>query len=149
MRKLIIGLSWLSILFFSSCATIFTGTNDRIRFKTNVPGATVFINGVEQCKTPCSTNVKRKSGDSEVEIKLDGYETRIIQLDKTFNVVSVLNFTNLIGWGVDVLSGAIMKYDKKAYDLELVKEKRVSIITPLKIEMDTTKKTVVVYMPAQ
>ena len=149
MRKVLMGLSLFGVLFFSSCATVFTGTKDRINFRTNVPGATVFINGVEQCKTPCSTNVKRKSGDSEVEIKLDGYETRIIQLDKTFNVVSVVNLTNLIGWGVDVLSGAIMKYDKKAYDLELVKEKRVSVITPLKIEMDTSKKTIYVYMPAQ
>jgi hypothetical protein len=63
--------------------------------------------------------------------------------------VSVLNIGNLIGWGIDVLSGAVMKYDRKAYDLELVKEKRVSVITPLKIEMDTSKKTIDVYMPAQ
>ncbi len=141
--------SIITSLLLSSCATIFTGTKDRISFKTNVPGATVYINGIEQCKTPCSTRVKRELGDTDVEIKLDGYETRIIQLDKDFNVVSVLNLGNLLGWGIDALSGAVMKYDRKAYDIELTKDKKTTLILPSKVDLNTSNKTADVYVVAK
>ena len=145
MKRMFFTMTVASVLL-TSCATIFTGTKDRISFKTNVPGATVYINGVEQCKTPCSTNVKRKLGDTEVEIKLDGYETRLITLDKEFNIVSVINLGNLLGWGIDAISGAVMKYDRKAYDIDLKKDTKTSSILPTKVDLDTNKKTVDLYV---
>lgn len=138
-----------SIVLFTSCATIFTGTKDRISFTTNPAGATVYIDGIEQCKTPCSTGVKRKLGNNDVEFKLDGYDARIITLSKEFNIISVINLTNLLGWGIDALSGAMMQYDKKAYDIELTKDKKVSMILPSRIEINTKKKTVAVYVQAK
>jgi len=144
MKKCII-LIIITSLLTTSCATIFTGTKDRIWFKTNPAGATIYINGIEQCKTPCSTNVKRKVGDTDVEIKLDSYETRIIQLDKEFNIVSVINLGNLLGWAIDAASGALMKYDRRAYDLDLTKDKKTSSILPSKVEIDTNNKIATVY----
>jgi hypothetical protein len=68
---------------------------------------------------------------------LDGYETRIITLDKELNVVSILNLGNLFGWGIDALSGAVMKYDRRSYDIKLSPEKSASLLKPNRIDIDT------------
>jgi hypothetical protein len=134
-----------AVFLFSSCATLFTGTKDRISFNSNPSGATIYIDGVEQCETPCTLNVTRSINDTDVEFKLDGYETRLITLSKEFNVVSIINLGNLLGWGIDAISGAVMKYDRKTYDIKL-DSKNTSMITPTKINIDTQKNTVELYV---
>lgn len=129
----------------TSCATLFSGTKDRIYFTTNMPGARVLIDGVEVCKTPCNENITRKVGESQIEFKLEGYETKVINLSKTFNVVSILNFGNLIGWGIDIATGAVFKYDKRAYDIELSKNNKVSKVMPDRIEINTKTHQVELY----
>ena len=145
MKKRII-LFVIICLTASSCATLFTGTKDKIAFKTTPDGAVVYIDGLEQCKTPCTIDVKRKLGDTDVEIKLDGFETRMISLDKEFNVISIINLGNLFGWGVDAISGAIMKYDRKAYDIELKKDKKTAQINPVRVNVNTDSKIVEVFV---
>lgn len=145
MKNQLLALASFCILL-SSWATVFTGTKDRIAFNSSPSGAIVYIDGIEQCKTPCSLKVKRSFDEKEVEIKLDGYETRFFELDKEFNVVSVLNLGNLLGWGIDVLSGAIYKYDKKSYDFTLSKNNKTSNIYPSRINIDTNKNTVELYV---
>lgn len=133
-------------LFISGCAAIFTGTKDNISFKSTPNGAVIYKDGIELCKTPCSIKMKRFVGNTNLEMKLDGYETRVFKMDKTINIVSVLNLGNLLGWAIDAATGAIMKYDKKEYNFELSKNKGVSSIQPDKIYIDTKKKTVDVYV---
>jgi len=145
MKKSIFAISIISLLM-TSCATVFTGTKDKITFNSTPAGATIYKDGVEQCKTPCTILVKRSLGNSEIEYKLDGYETRLITLDKEFNVVSVINLGNLLGWGIDALSGAVMKYDKKVYDITLSKNNKTSLINPSKINFDTKKNVVELYV---
>lgn len=147
--KKIITLLTITSLFMASCATVFTGTKDRISFNSTPSGATIYKDGVEQCKTPCTIRVKRSLGDTEVEYKLDGYETRLITLDKEFNIVSVINLGNLLGWGIDALSGAVMKYDKKTYDITLSKNIKTSKIEPSKINFDTKKNIVDLYVQSK
>lgn len=133
-------------ILMTSCSALFTGTKDEITFNSTPVGAVVYKDGIELCKTPCAVAIKRSMGDTKVEMKLDGYQTRIFTLDKAFNVISVLNLGNLLGWGIDAATGAIMKYDKKNYTMELSKEKRVSSLQPDKIYIDTKKNTVDVYV---
>jgi len=130
----------------TSCATLFSGIKDRIYFTTNMPGARVLIDGVEVCKTPCNENITRKVGESQIEFKLEGYETKVINLSKTFNVVSILNFGNLIAWGIDIATGAVFKYDKRAYDIELSKYNKVSKVMPDRIEINTKTHQVELYV---
>ena len=127
----------IALFFMTGCATIFTGTKDRIAFTSTPSGATIYKDGVEICTTPCNYKVKRSLNDTEVEFKLDGYETRLITLDKEFNLVSIINLGNLFGWGIDALSGAVMKYDRKSYDIKLSPEKSASMIQPNRIDIDT------------
>lgn len=138
-----------SALLLTSCATLFTGTKDRISFNSSPQGAMIYKDGVEQCKTPCTLRVRRSVNDTDLELKLDGYETRLITLDKEFNVVSVLNLGNLLGWGIDVASGAVMKYDRKSYDIQLSKGNRTSVILPSKINIDTKANQVEVFVLAR
>ncbi|MFP3832067.1 hypothetical protein [Chryseobacterium sp. SIMBA_028] len=43
----------------TSCATMFTGTQDPITFTSNPAGATVFHKGIEKCVTPCTTKIPK------------------------------------------------------------------------------------------
>jgi uncharacterized protein YceK len=136
-------LSLVIVLFLmTGCATLFTGTKDRIAFSSTPSGATIFKDGVEICTTPCNYKIKRSLNDTDIEFKLDGYETRLITLDKEFNLVSIINLGNLLGWGIDALSGAVMKYDRKSYDIKLTKEKSASLLQPSRIDIDTQSNTV-------
>ncbi len=134
--------AFFSLCLLSSCATIFTGTRDLISFDSTPHGAVIYKDGVELCKTPCSFPMKRDLNDVSLEIKLDGYQTRVFKLDKQLNIVSVLNLGNLLGWGIDALSGSLLKYDRKRYDLVLEKDKMMSSIRPSKILIDTKEKVV-------
>jgi hypothetical protein len=145
MKKHSIILLVVTMLIMTSCATLFTGTKDRITFNTTPSGAVIYIDGVEQCTTPCTMKVKRSLSDTDVEFKLDGYETRLITLSKEFNFVSVINLGNLFGWGIDALTGSVMKYDKKTYDITLG-NKKTSHINPTKINIDTQKNIVELYV---
>ena len=132
----------LIVFGLSSCATIFTGTKDKITFNTNPSGAGVFIDGIRICTTPCSTDVKRSLNDTEVEFKLDGYETQVVTLDREFNVISILNFTGLVGWAVDAVTGSIFKYDRKSYDVELPVLEALNSDSIHMVEVDTANKIV-------
>jgi hypothetical protein len=141
-RNLLVLALFTSLL--TSCATIFTGTKDVISFDSEPKGAMVYIDGLEVCRTPCRTPVKRSLEGKQVELSLDGYETRVILLDTKFNLVSVLNLGNILGWGIDALTGTIMRYDRKNYKVELQKSKRVSYYfeNAEKIEVDSKNKVV-------
>ena len=59
-----------------------------------------------------------------VELKKEGYVDKGIELDTKFNTVSIRNiFAGLIPWGIDVVTGSVMKYDTKNYNVELEKKK--------------------------
>ena len=133
----------VAALVFQSCATVFTGTSDYISFNSNPAGATVLIDGIELCKTPCREKVRRNIQPQDVEFKLDGYTTRVITLDQEFNIISVINLGNLIGWGVDAITGAMMKYGRNSYDVTL--ERKLASVNANKLELDTVNKTLTIY----
>lgn len=145
MKKILFALTVVSLIL-ASCATIFTGTRDRISFKTNVPGAKILVDGYDLCTTPCTEKISRKLGDTEVQVSLDGYETKLIKLDKSFNVVSILNLGNLLGWGIDLITGAIKPYGKKSYDIQMTKLNGTAQLNPSKIEINTKTKEVILYV---
>ena len=135
-----------AVLLFSSCATIFTGTTDTIQFNSNPSGAMIFIDGVEQCITPCTLDVKRDINYTDVEFRLDGYQTRIITLSREFNTVSILNMGNLFGWAIDALSGAVFRYDRKIYDITLTEDIRNAMTNPIRIDIDTKNNLVEIFV---
>lgn len=124
-RKSFVALCAVGMLSLQSCATLFTGTRDTIHFESQPSGAKVRMDGLDMGRTPLDLSVKRSLNDKVVNMSLDGYETRNFSLSKEFNAVSILNLFGLLGWAVDAATGSLMKYDMKAYTIELDPKKPV------------------------
>lgn len=105
-------------LFFTSCATIFTGSKRNVLFESNPSGAKVYVNGMEQCTTPCNTKVKN---DDRVDFRLDGYKERVVVMDANFNLVAILNGFSIVGWGIDALTGSLQRVNTKYVKVDLEK----------------------------
>lgn len=149
MKVKLISIFTILALTLSSCATLFTGTKDRISFATNPSGAGVYIDGLKVCETPCTEYVKRSLTEKEVEFKLDGYKTQVVVLDREFNAVSILNLAGMVGWAVDAATGAIFKYDRKHYDIDMELDRALSMKNVHMVEINTDNKTVVLHAVEQ
>lgn len=64
----------LVVPWIASCATITRGTTEAFVVSTSPPGADVALSNGLSCSTPCSVEVKRKTGFT-VRIEKDGYES--------------------------------------------------------------------------
>ena len=120
MKKVVLMMIVFTAFIFTSCATILSGTSDEIYFSSDPKGADIMIDGLKVGKTPATVSIKRPGlGNKEVTLKLDGYEDRTFMLQKEFNVMAICNLGGIPGWVIDILTGAVMKYSKKNYDLDL------------------------------
>ena len=109
-----------TVLVFTSCATILSGTSDEIRFDSDPEGASIMLDGLKLGKTPATVTIKRPGfGNKEITLKLDGYEDRTFMLQKEFNTMAICNLASWPGWVIDILTGSVMKYSKTNYDVDL------------------------------
>ena len=113
-------LAVIFVISTSGCATLFTGSSDNIIFESDPSGAEIVIDGLVVGRTPTTVSVKRPGlGDKQVTLRLDGYSPVTFTLTKSFNTIAILNLSNVFGWGIDVLTGAVMKYDKQLYNVDM------------------------------
>jgi hypothetical protein len=105
----------------TSCATIITGTKDKITFNSTPEGAKVLHKGIEKCTTPCTVPISRGLGKQMVTFEKEGYESKEVKLTKNFNAVTLVNILigGIIGIGIDTATGSITKYSPKVYTVEL------------------------------
>lgn len=47
----------------------------------------------------------------------EGYSPALLYIDKNFNAVSVLNLLDILAWGIDAATGAMMKPEFNTYEL--------------------------------
>ncbi|MEM6842294.1 MAG: PEGA domain-containing protein [Bacteroidota bacterium] len=126
------------IAFSSGCATLFTGTTDNVYIQSQPEGAKIFVEGLDVGTTPATVPIKRPGlSDKQVTLRLDGYEDRVFLLQAEFNVVSILNLFGLVGWVVDIATGAIRKYSPKNYDIELESRRQSLNIDMSLLERDS------------
>ena len=138
----------LLVCAFSGCATLFTGYEDEIYFISKPEGAKVYINGLEICTTPCSVDIHRSLGKKVGKIELEGYKTRVFQLSTDFNLVSILNLNNPVGWVVDLVSGSIVKHDQLVYYFDFTQAPDATAYKPFRVDIDTDEKQLdLFYMP--
>ena len=120
MKKVVLMMIAFTILVFTSCATILSGTSDEIRFDSDPEGASIMLDGLKLWKTPATVSIKRPGfGNKEITLKLDGYEDRTFMLQKEFNTMAICNLAGWPGWVIDIITGSVMKYSKTNYDLDL------------------------------
>jgi len=124
MRK-VITISILAALVFStSCATLFTGTRQKVTIDSNPQGAKVIIDGQKVGVTPANVRVDREldallEGGKEIRLEMLGYRESGYELDAELNAVSIFNFFNPLFWGIDIVTGAVTKYENY-YNFELM-----------------------------
>jgi len=102
------------------CATITTGTTQKIPINSNPGGATVSISTGFTGVTPCIAELKRNA-DHTVTISKIGYDTLVVVLRKGLcgSTAGNLVLGGVIGLGVDAISGAMYKLEPLAIDAQL------------------------------
>ncbi|WP_375578881.1 PEGA domain-containing protein [Marivirga tractuosa] len=116
MNKIINISVFALLLLFTSCATLFTGTKQKVSIDSDPQGAEVIIDGQKLGVTPTKVKVDRELdallyGGKEIQLILDGYRNLGYELDARLNTVSIINFVNPLFWGIDIATGAVTKYD--------------------------------------
>lgn len=101
----------LSSLLFQSCATIFSGTTDRIVVNTTPPGADVYVDGKLVGKSGQDIILRRKyTNTREVNLRLEGYEDLNFGIDQK---IAGAYWLGIFGLGVpmfiDIGTGAALK----------------------------------------
>ena len=139
MRKEIIFGALALSLMVTSCATIFSGTKQNVRFSSNPPSALVFIDDVEAGKTPFEMKLNRKSEHS-VKMELDGYQTYQTDLTQKFNAWTIGNVVlgGVIGLVVDVSTGAMYNLSPGAINISLNNGSTDEL--PMKVVQEITPK---------
>lgn len=97
-----------------------------VTFESNVPveSATLSVDGRRYYNVtfPYAVKVKRGFDDTLVVVDAEGYKRTSLTIQKSFNAVSVLNLLDILGWGIDAATGAIMKPEFNNYVLEFFPE---------------------------
>ena len=121
------------ILFFTcsltSCATIFCGSKTQVTFNSDIQErATLTIDGVKHTNVtfPYTTKIRRGFHETVVKAESPSYLTETLIINKNFNAVSVLNLLDILGWGIDAATGAMMKPEFRFYDIEFHPKERGS-----------------------
>jgi len=128
-------------MMITSCATIFCGSTQTVRVKSDPPGASVFINGQAMNRTtPCTVEVTRRTKKSEdnnarelvIDLKKEGYNDAQISDYSGINGLVVIDFFPYIFPGIiDIATGSNLRYKRK-YNLSLTPATELSPVRPKK-----------------
>jgi len=125
-RTFIFAISSILILaLLSSCATMFSGSNQNIKVKSLPEGANIYINGQNTYyQTPHKVKVKRRQKPTDnnernelnIEVRKEGFENTILNVESSFNPISGGSILLAgVPFLVDLASGAHLKYPKTNY----------------------------------
>ncbi|MGM0635674.1 MAG: PEGA domain-containing protein [Bacteroidota bacterium] len=110
MKNIIKAVFILSILLLTSCATMVSGSRQKVGISSNPTLARVYLNGVEVGKTPIQKNLKRNQ-EYVLTLKIEGYKTYSTVIQRKFNAryLGNLFFPGPIGLIIDPITGAMYK----------------------------------------
>ena len=113
-----------TLLLFTSCGTLFTPTRQRITF-TGLPETKIYDNGRKLGEINedgvTTIKVRKKLYNKDLLAKKQGYKNAIITLDAVLHPISIINFTNLFAWAIDLATGKCFKWDQDIVEIELEK----------------------------
>ncbi|MEZ4749325.1 MAG: hypothetical protein R3B54_01475 [Bdellovibrionota bacterium] len=96
---------------FGGCASLISGTSQDVSFDSVPSGATVQVAG-KSCTAPCKMVLQKADVSSHVQ--QEGLQTQQLSTAKQFDGVAILNMLGLIGWVVDLSTGAVSKIEPTA-----------------------------------
>lgn len=110
----------LTLFLLPGCATLVHGPNQEVVVETQPPGASVFVDGYREGRTPTRLKLSRVSS-YDLRIRLEGYEPAQLQLRRerspwTFGNIVFLYFP---GYIVDAAVGSNGKIVPSQISLKL------------------------------
>lgn len=111
MKKSTLILTLALVIVISSCATIVSGSKQRVSITTTPANAKVLINGNNIGVTPLITHLKRSEKTHRITIELEGYKPYNTTLNRKLNgwFFGNIIFGGLIGIIVDASTGAMYR----------------------------------------
>ena len=113
----------LACLYFTSCALIFKGTKEEVRFGSDPQRAEVYIDGVRMGETPFALKLVTKK-TYKIEFRKEGYKSKSYQINNKVGagwiVLDILG--GLIPVVIDAATGAWYSFDQKNIDAVLEKQ---------------------------
>ena len=105
------NISLLSLVLFSSCATIINGKTQTIEVSSNPSGAVVEVDGLAAGITPLTLKVPRNK-DHTLHIFKEGYYFNTTKLKRSLSGVAIFYLLpgGLISFGVDAAQGSIYTF---------------------------------------
>ena len=117
----VLGLSLVVLLLMTSCGTLFTPTKQKIMF-VGLPETSIYDDGKKlgtiNDEGETTIKVRKKLSDKTLIAKKNGYKNAYIELDAVFNPISIINLNNVLGWGIDLISGKCCKWDTNFVEIE-------------------------------
>jgi hypothetical protein len=125
MRKfLTISILAAFVFMSSSCALIFKGTSEEVRFGSDPQRAEVWVNGAKMGETPVSLKLESKKTYT-IEFKMEGFKTVTKSITNHVGagwiVLDIL--AGLVPVIIDAATGAWYNLDQKNVDAVLEKQK--------------------------
>ena len=110
----------LVAILLSGCATIVSGTTQKLNVSSQPSGAEAKVDNTISAKTPAVFTLERRS-DHTIEISKEGYKSATIMIKRTFNGMATGNILlgGIIGAGVDAASGSMNKLVPERVDVIL------------------------------
>lgn len=113
----------LVCIYLTSCATLFKGTSEEVRFSSEPQRAEVWVNGVKMGETPFSLKLECKKTYT-IEFKKEGFKSKTHTITNHIGagwiILDVL--AGLVGVIVDAATGAWYSLDQKNVDAILEKQ---------------------------
>lgn len=125
-------MKYLQLLFvlalaaiMSSCATVLTGTTQRVTIDSTPPGAKIIVDGYLMGTTPARVRLDRDfnaiiDDGKDISLELEGYYPDGYFLGADLEPTTILNVFCPFGFALDIVSGAIMRYDTDYYNFRLL-----------------------------
>jgi hypothetical protein len=116
----------VAALFFVSCASIISGSDQMIKVDSNIEGATITIIKLDEKdeskktinvgKTPFNGKIPRIK-NAVLQVEKAGYKTQKINMSTETNMVFLLNILSggTTGTSTDYSTGALFKYSPGSY----------------------------------
>lgn len=123
--KLTLFLSFVTIVL-SGCATMFARSYDDITIQTEPPGVEVY-QGVNRIgETPLTHRFNRNTFNrTTLNLRKKGYKTKELELGRALEEKSLFNFGFFLttggatSWGIDALTGAMIRHQPDSYFIDL------------------------------
>lgn len=120
MKNVLALLLAVTVILSTGCASIVSGTDQKLTFNSEPEEATVTVSGRVLGKTPLTVPVDRGSNQS-ITFEKEGYKTYTAQLSTTTNPWFFGNIVlgGLVGSTTDGVSGAIHEFSPDQYFVTL------------------------------